>query len=470
MGMISFPLSFGDKAKERTLEVNFLVIDVPTAYNVILGRPTLHKVKAVITPYLLQLLPKTKKKTQLGAYTSNVRVLVIITIPIRLAAFAIRRCISTIKRHGFLVTQVTFISCWQDEVHQLRVSSFGLGLIVILYVLNLSPTRDPERTSCSPLGSANSAPAAASAALASASDLEQPLLDGIASLFLRPLRPPSLFSPFLGGICTWLRTPSTSDTRPGGQGLASPGVDLMTFNARANAWRIILQKINQGKTDRKVEGSIRMVDLTSVRITCSSMTFGGSAEPEKARAQDLIRFSTKAYLAMGSAVKKYMKWARAITKGSLATRGTAHWSSWEPSAEGDPEGAGLIYRYGIGNFLRLAKLIFWGNVHNHTVINKGREAWKMTALHLGAGRPLRDRTHRSTYLQEVEVSKEELRVRLKMHETPLKIQRRGWRCNSDFEGKQRGKQSFSLENLFLPLGDNLRACSNDFPKNPTPFI
>ena len=32
-----------------------MAIDVPTAYNMILGCPTFHKVKAVITPYLLQL-------------------------------------------------------------------------------------------------------------------------------------------------------------------------------------------------------------------------------------------------------------------------------------------------------------------------------------------------------------------------------------------------------------------------------
>jgi len=31
------------------------VVNVPTAYNVILGRPTLDKVKAAIAPYLLQL-------------------------------------------------------------------------------------------------------------------------------------------------------------------------------------------------------------------------------------------------------------------------------------------------------------------------------------------------------------------------------------------------------------------------------
>jgi len=53
--MIRLPLCFRDKIKARNLEVDFLVIDVPTTYNVNLGRPTLHKVKAVITPYLLQL-------------------------------------------------------------------------------------------------------------------------------------------------------------------------------------------------------------------------------------------------------------------------------------------------------------------------------------------------------------------------------------------------------------------------------
>ena len=35
--------------------VNFLVVDVPTACNVILGCPTLHRVKVAIMSYLLQL-------------------------------------------------------------------------------------------------------------------------------------------------------------------------------------------------------------------------------------------------------------------------------------------------------------------------------------------------------------------------------------------------------------------------------
>jgi len=35
------------------VDVNFLVVDVPLAYNVIIGHPTLGTIKAVIAPYLL---------------------------------------------------------------------------------------------------------------------------------------------------------------------------------------------------------------------------------------------------------------------------------------------------------------------------------------------------------------------------------------------------------------------------------
>jgi len=53
--MIHLPLHFGDKLRARNLEVDSQVVGVPTTYNIILGRPTLHKVKAGIAPYLLQL-------------------------------------------------------------------------------------------------------------------------------------------------------------------------------------------------------------------------------------------------------------------------------------------------------------------------------------------------------------------------------------------------------------------------------
>ena len=62
-GTVRLPVRFGDKTRFRSLEVDFLVVDVPTAYNVILGRPTLHKAKAVVAPYLLQLQFETDDGT-----------------------------------------------------------------------------------------------------------------------------------------------------------------------------------------------------------------------------------------------------------------------------------------------------------------------------------------------------------------------------------------------------------------------
>ena len=58
-GTIRLPVRFGYKTKFKSLELNFLVVDVPTACNVIIGRPTLHRVRAVVAPYLLHLQFKT---------------------------------------------------------------------------------------------------------------------------------------------------------------------------------------------------------------------------------------------------------------------------------------------------------------------------------------------------------------------------------------------------------------------------
>ncbi|KAJ8441282.1 hypothetical protein Cgig2_013697 [Carnegiea gigantea] len=50
-GMIRLPIRFGDKLRSKNLEVDFLVVDVPTAYNVILGSPTLHKLPHPLHPH-----------------------------------------------------------------------------------------------------------------------------------------------------------------------------------------------------------------------------------------------------------------------------------------------------------------------------------------------------------------------------------------------------------------------------------
>ncbi|KAJ8425396.1 hypothetical protein Cgig2_021785 [Carnegiea gigantea] len=55
IGIIRLSLCFGDKVKARSLEIDFLVVNVSTTYNIVVGWPTLHNVKAVIARYLLQL-------------------------------------------------------------------------------------------------------------------------------------------------------------------------------------------------------------------------------------------------------------------------------------------------------------------------------------------------------------------------------------------------------------------------------
>ena len=85
-GMICLPMHFGDKLKSKNLEVDFLVVNVRTAYNVILGRSTLHKVKTVIAPYLLQLQFEAddssigemcgNQRTAWECYLVNIRLLV----------------------------------------------------------------------------------------------------------------------------------------------------------------------------------------------------------------------------------------------------------------------------------------------------------------------------------------------------------------------------------------------------------
>jgi len=50
--MKKLPARIGERDSSRTVDVNFLVVDVPLAYNIIIGRPTLGMIKAVIAPYL----------------------------------------------------------------------------------------------------------------------------------------------------------------------------------------------------------------------------------------------------------------------------------------------------------------------------------------------------------------------------------------------------------------------------------
>ncbi|KAL0402097.1 UNVERIFIED_CONTAM: hypothetical protein Slati_4239600 [Sesamum latifolium] len=61
-GMVSLPLTLGTGVARRTCMLKLLVVDVPSAYNVILGRPTLNAFHAVISTYHM----KIKFSTPIG--------------------------------------------------------------------------------------------------------------------------------------------------------------------------------------------------------------------------------------------------------------------------------------------------------------------------------------------------------------------------------------------------------------------
>ncbi|KAL0448611.1 UNVERIFIED_CONTAM: hypothetical protein Slati_1417500 [Sesamum latifolium] len=54
-GLISLPLTLGTGRTRRTCILKFLVVDVPSAYNVILGRSTLNTFQAVISMYHMKI-------------------------------------------------------------------------------------------------------------------------------------------------------------------------------------------------------------------------------------------------------------------------------------------------------------------------------------------------------------------------------------------------------------------------------
>ncbi|XP_064955538.1 uncharacterized protein LOC135607527 [Musa acuminata AAA Group] len=51
LGTTVLPITIGEEVRAKTIMITFMVVDLPSAYNVILGRPTLNKIKAVISTY-----------------------------------------------------------------------------------------------------------------------------------------------------------------------------------------------------------------------------------------------------------------------------------------------------------------------------------------------------------------------------------------------------------------------------------
>ncbi|RRT63615.1 hypothetical protein B296_00021961 [Ensete ventricosum] len=49
--MIVLPITPGQEPRSRTMMVAFMVVNLPSAYNVIIDRPTLNRLRAVVSTY-----------------------------------------------------------------------------------------------------------------------------------------------------------------------------------------------------------------------------------------------------------------------------------------------------------------------------------------------------------------------------------------------------------------------------------
>ncbi|RZS28979.1 hypothetical protein BHM03_00062638 [Ensete ventricosum] len=51
LGATMIPVTFGGEPRSKTLMVSFMVVKLPSAYNAIIERPTLNRLKAVVSTY-----------------------------------------------------------------------------------------------------------------------------------------------------------------------------------------------------------------------------------------------------------------------------------------------------------------------------------------------------------------------------------------------------------------------------------
>lgn len=65
VGTIKLLVRIGEKAKCKNLAVDFLAVDAPSAYNAIIGRPNLNKIKSAIATHL------RNSNTMLGRWANS---------------------------------------------------------------------------------------------------------------------------------------------------------------------------------------------------------------------------------------------------------------------------------------------------------------------------------------------------------------------------------------------------------------
>ncbi|KAJ8428287.1 LOW QUALITY PROTEIN: hypothetical protein Cgig2_027419 [Carnegiea gigantea] len=255
VGMIHLPLRFGDKLKSRNLEVDFLVVDVPTAYNVILGCLTLHRKEK-----------RTKKKEKEGALHIGLFT-VLTTLIFRSLGISIQGVIHLIP---CLIT----LTRRRNKLHLFEVSALVLGPLALVNVVevglevavflkflgqrhqDLAYLHGPADGLAPGLGPASQPPRSPQPW-----PLKAPPPAGAAGLFSRPLE----------RLRRWYQVANPSSIRH----------SVAALTPRANASAIVIS---------------------------SSVILGGSEVPETAKSQDLTKSLTNSWmsenLAVGSAMMK----------------------------------------------------------------------------------------------------------------------------------------------------------------------
>ncbi|KAJ8437850.1 LOW QUALITY PROTEIN: hypothetical protein Cgig2_000404 [Carnegiea gigantea] len=158
-GIICLPVRFGDKSKFKSLEVDFLVVNVPTAYNVIIGQPTLHKVKAIVAPTTtrrehsfiknkatqhnhLQPCSRLEVKASMNksGWGLHVRLSAVLT------TFLLRRTGLSFQRIGGLVLSSFTLRRRGDKFHLLRIVALYSSLFAFVHKAQSSKYRSSENS------------------------------------------------------------------------------------------------------------------------------------------------------------------------------------------------------------------------------------------------------------------------------------------------------------------------------------
>lgn len=71
LGMVNLHVTYGKKPHSKTLTTKFMVVNIPSAYNTIVGRPTLNQLKVVVSTY--HMMMKFPTKASISKFKSDPR-------------------------------------------------------------------------------------------------------------------------------------------------------------------------------------------------------------------------------------------------------------------------------------------------------------------------------------------------------------------------------------------------------------